>query len=83
MERQVLSVKISNNLYWQLKNEVGRGKISYFIEQLVDKELNLREQKLAKEYQEASQDKKRWAIAKEWEATQMNDWNQQDVGENN
>ena len=83
MEKQVLSVKLDINLYWQLKSEVGKGKISRFVENLIAKELNYQDQKLAQEYQEASQDKKRWKEAKEWEQAQITDWNKQDDGENN
>lgn len=83
MEKQVLSVKLDINLYWQLKSEVGKGKISRFVENLIAQELNKQDQKLAQEYQAAAQDKKRWKEAKEWEQAQMVDWNKQDDGENN
>ena len=83
MEKQVLSVKLDINLYWQLKSEVGKGKISRFVENLIAQELNKQDQKLAQEYQEAAQDKNRWKEAQEWEQAQMTDWNKQDDGENN
>jgi len=57
--KQVVSIRINPNLYQQLKSEVGRGKISAFIEKLITQELNSQEQKLAQEYQEAAKDKKR------------------------
>jgi len=59
MEKQVLSVKVDVNLYYQLKNEVGKGKISRFVESLIAQELNKQNQKLAQEYQAAAQDKSR------------------------
>jgi len=71
------------DLYWKLKDEVGKGRISRFIENLVAKELNKQEQKLAQEYQEAAQDKNRWKEAQEWEQAQMTDWDKQDNGEDN
>ena len=83
MEKLTLSIKIDANLYWQLKNEIGKGRISRFIEKVVSRELNTQEQKLAQEYQEAAQDKKRWKEANEWEQAQMADWNKQDDGEDN
>lgn len=83
MQKQVLSVKLDVNLYHQLKSEVGQGKISRFVESLIAKELNKQDQKLAKEYQEAAQDRKRWKEAQEWETVQMVDWNKQDGGEDN
>lgn len=82
MEKQVLSVKVDVSLYRQLKSEVGQGKISRFVENLIARELTSQEQKLAKEYQEAAKDKSRWKEAKEWETAQMVDWNKQDDGEN-
>ncbi len=82
MEKQVLSVKLDINLYWQLKSEVGKGKISRFVENLIAQELNKQDQKLAQEYQAAANDKNRWKEAQEWEQAQMIDWNKQDDGEN-
>jgi len=59
MEKQVLSVKLDINLYWKLKSEVGKGKISRFVENLIAQELNKQDQKLAQEYQESAKDKNR------------------------
>ena len=83
MEKQVVSIRINPHLYQQLKSEVGRGRISAFIEKLISKELQDQEQKLAQEYQEAAQDKNRWKEAQEWEQAQMTDWDKQDNGEDN
>jgi len=83
MEKQVVSIRINHHLYQQLKSEVGRGRISAFIEKLISQKLQDQEQKLAQEYQEAAKDKKRWQEAKEWELAQMSDWNNQDGGEDN
>ena len=81
--KQVLSIKIDPHLYQQLKTDVGKGRISRFVESLILRELTSQDQKLAQEYQAAAQDKKRWKEAKEWEQAQMTDWNNQDDGENN
>ncbi|CAG8507511.1 8229_t:CDS:2 [Cetraspora pellucida] len=59
LTKQVLSVKIDKSLYQQLKTDIGKGRISRFVESLIIRELNQQDQKLAQEYQEASQDKKR------------------------
>jgi hypothetical protein len=59
MEKQVVSIRINPHLYQQLKSEIGRGRISAFIEKLITKELQDQEQKLAQEYQAAARDKKR------------------------
>ena len=55
--KQVLSIKIDSNLYQQLKTDIGKGRISRFVERLIAQELNSQEQKLAQEYQEAAKDK--------------------------
>jgi len=81
MEKQVVSIRINPNLYQQLRSEVGRGRISAFIEKLISQELQAQEQKLAQEYQEAAKDKNRWKEAQEWEQVQMTDWNKYDEGE--
>ena len=57
--KQVVSIRINSNLYQQLKSEVGRGRISAFIEKLITQELQNQEQKLAQEYQVAAKDKNR------------------------
>ena len=81
--KQVVSIRINSNLYQQLKSEVGRGRISAFIEKLISQELQDQEQKLAQEYQVAAKDKNRWKEAQEWELVQMVDWNNQDDREDN
>jgi predicted CopG family antitoxin len=57
--KQVVSIRISPQVYHRLKSEVGRGKVSAFIEKLITQELQNQDQKLAQEYQAAAQDKKR------------------------
>lgn len=59
LTKQVLSVKIDKSLYQQLKTDIGKGRISRFVENLIIRELNQQDQKLAQEYQEASRDKNR------------------------
>ena len=83
MKTQTLSIRISAGIYRQLKDEIGKGKISKFIEKVVAKELNSQSKKLAREYQEAAQDKKRWKEAQEWEQAQMTDWDKRDDEEGN
>jgi len=81
--KQVVSIRITPQVYQQLKSEVGRGRISAFIEKLITQELQNQEQKLAQEYQAAAQDKKRWKEAQVWEPAQMADWVKSDDGEDN
>ena len=51
--KQTLSITISQSLYVKLHEEIGRGKISKFIEKLIEGELQDNKKKLAQEYQEA------------------------------
>jgi hypothetical protein len=57
--KQVLSIKIDLQLYQQLKTDVGKGRISRFVENLIAQKLQEQDQRLAQEYQEAAKDKKR------------------------
>jgi hypothetical protein len=59
MEKKTLSIKITVSLYQRLHSEVGKGNISNFVEATVNEKLTQQEQELAREYQEAWQDKKR------------------------
>ncbi|CAJ0651963.1 12451_t:CDS:2, partial [Entrophospora sp. SA101] len=52
MEKQQLTIKISSIVYHQLKSDVGKGKISDFIEGLVVKELGSSEKRIEQEYRE-------------------------------
>jgi uncharacterized protein YeaC (DUF1315 family) len=63
--KRTLSVKITENLYQRLQSAVGKGKISNFIEVTVKEKLTKQEQALAREYQEAWQNKNRWREFKE------------------
>nr|CAG8601548.1 13489_t:CDS:2 [Entrophospora candida] len=57
--KQALSVKINTQLYQQLKNQIGKGKISEFVERTLTEKLAQKEQELESAYQEIAQDKKR------------------------
>jgi len=52
MEKQQLTIKINPNVYNQLKSDIGRGKISDFIESLVVRELGSSEKRIEQEYRE-------------------------------
>jgi phage gp45-like len=65
MEKQVLSVKIDSRLYRQLKSQVGKGKISEFVEITLAEKLEQKNQELELAYKEISQDKERWKLTKE------------------
>ena len=71
--KQVLSVKINIRLYQQLKSQIGKGKISEFVERTLTEKLVQKEQELELAYQEIAQDKKRWKLTKEWEKAALSD----------
>jgi hypothetical protein len=59
MEKQVLSVKINTQLYQQLKTQIGKGRISEFVEKTLREKLTQKDQELELAYQEIAQDKNR------------------------
>ncbi|CAH1756751.1 3952_t:CDS:2 [Entrophospora sp. SA101] len=59
MNKQVLSAKINTHFYQQLKSQIGKGKISEFVERTRTEKLAQKEQELELAYQEIAQDKKR------------------------
>ena len=52
MEKQSLTIKINPIIYHQLKSDVGKGKISEFIESLIVRELGTSEKRIEQEYRE-------------------------------
>jgi hypothetical protein len=52
MEKTNLSLKVSVDVYRQLKSDIGRGKMSDFVEALIIKELGSTEKKMEQEYRE-------------------------------
>jgi hypothetical protein len=52
MEKKSLSLKVSVGIYNQLKSNIGKGKISDFVESLLAKELTSSEKQIEREYQE-------------------------------
>jgi hypothetical protein len=52
MEKKSLSLKVSVGIYNLLKSDIGKGKISGFVEDLIAKELTSSEKKTEREYQE-------------------------------
>lgn len=74
MERkQVLSVKINPFLYQQLKTQIGKGKISSFVEKTLIEKFEQQDRELELAYQEIYQDKNRWNLTKEWEGASLSD----------
>ncbi|KLL04305.1 MAG: hypothetical protein MRECE_1c121 [Mycoplasmataceae bacterium CE_OT135] len=78
--KQVLSIKVTSHLYQRLKKEVGSGKVSRFIENVVSRELDEQarkaaqtekefQQKLSCSYQAMAKNKKLKEELEVWEET--------------
>lgn len=71
--KKTLSITLNSNLYQKLQNEVGKGKISQFVEETISDRLNQQEQSLENAYREISQDKNRWQLTQEWQTAALSD----------
>jgi predicted CopG family antitoxin len=80
MEKQSLTIKIDPNVYHQLKTDVGKGRISEFIENLVTRELSGTEKKIDQEYRECYANPKMIKLAKQWEKAEIEDWLKHEKG---
>lgn len=74
MEKQSLNVKLNSEIYYQLKSEIGKGKISVFVENLIVKELNSSDKKVEREYREAYDNSRLLTEAKQWERAGIANW---------
>lgn len=74
MEKQSLTIKIDPNIYRQLKSDVGKGKISEFIEILITKELGSSEKRIEQEYREFYANPQNLKEAKQWERVSIESW---------
>ena len=74
MEKQNLTIKISVNTYHQLRSDIGRGNISEFIENLVNRELGTSEERIEQEYRECYANPRMIKEAKQWEKAEIKSW---------
>lgn len=74
MEKQNLTIKISVNTYHQLRSDIGRGNISQFIENLVNRELGGTEKRTEQEYREFYANPQNLKEAKQWEKAEIESW---------
>ena len=74
MEKQNLTIKISVNTYHQLRSDIGRGNISEFIENLVNRELGTSEERIEQEYRECYANPRMIKEAKQWEKAEVKSW---------
>lgn len=71
MEKHSLTIKINPNVYNQLKSDIGKGKISDFIESLVIRELGSSEKRIEQEYRECYSNPRMIKEAKQWEKAEI------------
>jgi len=74
MERKNLNVKVSADVYHQLKSDIGKGKISEFVEGLINKELGGAEKRIEQEYRECYSNPRMVKEAKQWEKAEIKSW---------
>lgn len=74
MEKTVLSIRVSASFYNKLKSNVPKGKISAFIEKIVDKKLVQKESNLGNAYQECyTNNPHLLKLAEQWEKAEIED----------
>lgn len=69
-----LSVKVTPEVYDLLKSDIGRGKISDFVESLIVKELGTSEKRTEQEYRECYSNPRMMKEAKQWERAEIESW---------
>ena len=74
MEKKHLSVKVTPEVYNLLKSDVGKGKISDFVENLIVKELGSSEKRIEQEYRECYANPRMIKEAKQWEKAEIESW---------
>jgi hypothetical protein len=71
MEKKHLSVKVTPAVYDLLKSDIGRGKISDFVEELIVRELGSAEKKIEQEYRDCYANPRMLKEAKQWEQAEI------------
>lgn len=71
MEKQNLTIKVSVETYQQLKTDIGKGRVSDFVEKLIVKELGSAEKKIDQEYQRFYSNQKNLKEAKQWQKASL------------
>ena len=74
MEKANLSLKVSVDVYRQLKSDIGKGKMSDFVEALIVKELGSSEKRIEQEYRECYSNPRMLKEAKQWEKAEIESW---------
>jgi len=69
-----LSVKVTPEVYDMLKSDIGKGKISDFVESLIVKELGTSEKRTEQEYRECYSNPRMIKEAKQWEQAEIESW---------
>jgi len=72
--RYTFSIQLPISLHQKLLNKVGRGKVSTFIKEMLEKELEGDEEKLMNEYQECYANPRMLKEAKQWEKAEIKSW---------
>ena len=73
-KKQHLSVKVTPEVYNLLKSDIGKGKISDFVESLIVRELGTSEKRIEQEYRECYANPRMIKEAKQWEKAEIQSW---------
>ena len=73
-EKKSLNIKVSSGVYNLLKSDIGKGRISDFVESLIVKELGSSEKRIEQEYREFYANPQNLKEAKQWEEASVESW---------
>ena len=82
MEKKHLSVKVAPEVYNLLKSDIGKGKISDFVEGLIVRELGTTEKRIEQEYREFYANPQNLKEAKQWEKASIESWQNYEKNKN-
>jgi len=71
MEKIHLSIRLNPEVYNLLKSDIGKGKVSSFVEELIVRELGSAEKKIEQEYQQFYSNSQNLKEAKQWESASL------------
>ncbi len=82
MEKKHLSVKVNPEVYNLLKSDIGKGRISDFVEELIVRELGSAEKRIEQEYRNCYANPMMLKEAKRWEQAEIQSWKKYETEKN-
>ena len=72
--RHTFSINLPTSLYQKLVDKAGKGRVSFFIKEMLEKELTDSEKQLINEYRECYSNPRMIKEAKQWEKAEIESW---------